>query len=52
MTWSFKELFFDEGTASEIFWRIRLPRVSLGFLSGAALGAAGFVLPGSFFATP
>lgn len=37
-----------ELTFGEIFWRIRLPRVFLGFLAGAGLGVAGLVFQALF----
>jgi len=41
MNWSIEDLVFNNGVAGDIFWRIRLPRVALGFIAGASLGAAG-----------
>ncbi len=42
------ELLFGSGVASEVFWRIRLPRVALGLLAGASLGTAGLVFQALF----
>lgn len=38
----------DSSTASNILWRIRLPRVLMGFVVGALLGIAGAVSQGLF----
>ena len=48
MKWPIKSLLFGNGVEAEIFWRIRIPRVILGFLSGAALGGAGVVFQALF----
>lgn len=44
-----------EGADGEIFWRVRLPRICLGFLAGAALSASGMAFQALFrnpLATP
>lgn len=41
----------DDGLASLVLWELRMPRVVLGVLVGAGLGAAGAVLQG-FFRNP
>ncbi len=44
-----------EGVKREILWRIRLPRVAMGFLAGAALAASGMAFQAMFrnpLATP
>lgn len=48
MQWSVTDLLFGDGLAHDIFWRIRLPRVLLGFTAGAALGGAGVVFQALF----
>ena len=48
MNWSISELLLGEGVAAEIFWRIRLPRVALGFLAGMALSGAGLAFQALF----
>ena len=48
MGWTPSELLFSDGIAGDVFWRIRLPRVLLGFLAGAALGGAGVVFQALF----
>ena len=48
MSWSIDELLFGTGVEGDIFWRIRVPRVVLGFIAGAALGAAGVVFQALF----
>ncbi|MDP7130807.1 MAG: iron chelate uptake ABC transporter family permease subunit, partial [Planctomycetota bacterium] len=50
-------LWGDNGSelAADVFWRLRLPRVALGFLAGAALAAAGMAFQAMFrnaLATP
>ncbi|OVE79808.1 hypothetical protein BVY02_02170 [bacterium J17] len=48
MTWPIRDLLGGENLAAEIFWRIRVPRVFLGFITGAALGGAGVVFQAIF----
>ena len=48
MQWSFGELLFSDDVAGDIFWRVRLPRVFLGFLTGACLGGSGVVFQALF----
>lgn len=51
---AFKDIFAD-GTASEIFWKIRLPRVITSFIAGSMLSAGGLVFQAMFknpIATP
>lgn len=38
----------QEGIASQIVWSVRLPRITLAFLAGAALGLSGATLQGVF----
>lgn len=49
------EASFDQSPDGQIFWKIRLPRILLGFLAGAALAVSGMVFQSIFrnpLATP
>ena len=48
MHWSLEKLIFGQGIEADIFWRLRAPRVLLGFIAGSGLGAAGLVFQSLF----